>query len=62
MATSEQTKRSTETKEKIEKKPYEPPAIVHEGVVSTRTGSPPNLTGEDGEPGVDPADLFGSGG
>jgi len=62
MATSEQTKRSTEIKEKIEKKLYEPPAIVHEGVVSTRAGSTPNLAGEDVEPGVDPADLFGSGG
>ena len=62
MATSEQTRRSTVAKKKQEKKPYEPPAIVYEGVVGTRAGSTPNLAGDGEESSVDPADLFGSGG
>lgn len=50
-------------KEQREQKPYEPPAIIHEGIISTRAGSPGNgLVG--GSPDgtlVDPADLFGDG-
>ena len=62
MAISKQAKGSTESQEKQEKKPYEPPAIVYEGIITTRAGSPATL-GDDGkESGVDPADLFGNGG
>lgn len=36
---------------------YEAPAIIYDGVISTRAGSPIG-TGIDGTDGVDPADLF----
>lgn len=36
---------------------YEVPAIIYEGTITTRAGSP---TGGDGDSGIDPADLFGS--
>jgi hypothetical protein len=36
---------------------YETPAIIHEGTISTRAGSPIDGAGDD--PGIDPADLFG---
>lgn len=35
---------------------YEAPAIIYEGTITTRAGTP---TGS-GDSGVDPADLFGS--
>ena len=62
MATVKQTSGSTESKEKQQKKPYEPPALVYEGVITTRAGSPATLVGDGEESGVDPADLFGNGG
>ena len=40
--------------------PYESPAIIYEGEITTRAGSPPGPGFED--PGVDPADLFGNSG
>jgi hypothetical protein len=39
---------------------YRPPAIVHEGVITTRAGSPVSAPVSNDE-GVDPADLFGGG-
>jgi hypothetical protein len=56
----------TDRKDRIEekeqeKKPYEPPAIIHEGIISTRAGSPGGLTGDAENNVVDPADLFGNG-
>lgn len=36
---------------------YEVPAIIYEGTITTRAGSP---TGGDGGNGLDPADLFGN--
>lgn len=42
-----------------EKTTYEAPAIIYETVITTRAGSP--LSTDDSNPGVDPADLFGSG-
>ena len=62
MATFGQAKGSTEIKEKQEKKPYEPPAIIYEGIITTRAGSPASLLEESKEGGIDPADLFGNGG
>ena len=41
------------------KRPYEAPAIIYTGIISTRAGSP--LGGGNSDPvGVDPADLFGN--
>jgi hypothetical protein len=40
-----------------ERAPYEAPAIVYEGLISTRAGS--LLPGSTGTEGADPADLFG---
>jgi hypothetical protein len=37
---------------------YEVPAIIYEGTITTRAGSPTG--GGDGGAGVDPADLFGN--
>ena len=41
---------------------YEAPAIIYEGIITTRAGTPTGggSTGSE-ESGVDPADLFGSG-
>ncbi len=36
---------------------YEVPAVIYEGTITTRAGSP---VGGGGEEGVDPADLFGT--
>jgi hypothetical protein len=45
-----------------EKKPYERPAIIFEGIITTRAGSPFDpLTGGGDDNAVDPADLFGNG-
>ena len=45
-------------KARDEKRPaYDAPTIIYEGIISTRAGSP--LFGQDGDEGVDPADLFG---
>ena len=56
-------KNGPEAKEKREKKSYEPPSIIYEGLISTRAGSPTSLSGESegGASLVDPADLFGNG-
>ncbi len=44
--------------EKIsERAPYETPAVIYEGLISTRAGTTV-LNSDDGD--VDPADLFGS--
>ncbi len=44
-----------ETRERV---PYEAPAIVYEGELTTRAGTPIPVQGPDS--GVDPADLFGN--
>lgn len=36
---------------------YEAPAVIYEGFITTRAGTPVSLTGND--TGVDPTDLFG---
>lgn len=41
--------------------PYQPPAVIHHGTITTRAGSPFGLTGDPEKSGVDPADLFGDG-
>jgi hypothetical protein len=41
-----------------ERLPYETPAIIHENYITTRAGSPIGFA-RDGDPAVDPADLFG---
>ena len=40
--------------------PYTPPAIIYDGVISTRAGSPLGGGDGNGADGVDPADLFGN--
>lgn len=45
------------TKKNDERLPYEAPAIIYEGLISTRAGS--NLTGAGGDGAADAADLFG---
>ncbi len=44
------------TKNEDQRAPYEAPAIVYEGLISTRAGS--TVTGGAGSDAVDPADLF----
>ena len=39
-------------------KPYTPPAIIYDGAITTRAGSPLGGGNGDGADGVDPADLF----
>ena len=38
---------------------YEAPAIIYDGVIRTRAGSPAGFQRGTGQRGVDPADLFG---
>ncbi len=38
--------------------PYEAPAVIYEGLITTRAGTPTGSTGSDNA--VDPADLFGN--
>jgi hypothetical protein len=42
--------------------PYQKPAIIYHGVVTTRAGSPTGVIGDPEKSGVDPSDLFGDGG
>jgi len=39
--------------------PYEAPAVIYEGLITTRAGTPTGSTDGDSNA-VDPADLFGS--
>lgn len=41
-----------------ERAPYQPPAIVYEGVIGVRAGTP--IAGRGPVPGTDPGDLFGN--
>lgn len=53
------TSESTEEKKKErERAPYQKPAIIYEGVITTRAGSPLGAS-EGASDAVDPADLFG---
>jgi len=47
-----------ESTKKLPKKAYEAPAIIYDGVISTRAGSPTGGGSENNADGVDPADLF----
>lgn len=44
-----------------DRQPYEPPAIIYSGLITTRAGSPMGIIYDDplGVDGIDPADLFG---
>jgi hypothetical protein len=42
--------------------PYQKPAIIYQGTITTRAGSPATITGDPEDAGVDPSDLFGDGG
>ena len=50
------------TQEKRERLPYETPAIIYEGLITTRAGSPPGGGAPDPGEGLDPVDLFGNNG
>ena len=49
--------KAEEVEQKVKRAAYETPAIVYEGFITTRAGSPINRGGAD--PSADPADLFG---
>ncbi|MCA9873231.1 MAG: hypothetical protein KC441_06240 [Anaerolineales bacterium] len=40
-------------------KPYEAPAVIYEGLITTRAGTPTG-SGASSDNAVDPADLFGN--
>jgi len=42
-----------------DKKQYTPPAVIYDGAITTRAGSPLGGGDGNGADGVDPADLFG---
>jgi hypothetical protein len=48
-----------DAKQEKKRLPYEPPAIIYEGIISTRAGSSYPSAPSDSGDGVDPADLFG---
>ena len=41
-----------------DEKQYAPPAVIYDGAITTRAGSPLGGGNGDGSDGVDPADLF----
>lgn len=43
-----------------EREPYQPPAIIYEGKLSTRAGTPDFESNANSLPGIDPADIFGN--
>ena len=49
---------STAENEKSVREPYETPAIIYEGLITTRAGSP-NRSPSDGSESVDPSEIFG---
>jgi hypothetical protein len=58
MKLSPETKATKQENAEEKRAVYETPAIVYEGLISTRAGSP-LIVPDDGE-GIDPSDLFGS--
>ena len=58
MMTLASSVRSHKQSEADQRLPYEAPAIVYEGVISTRAGSPQNISPGASGDGVDPSDLF----
>lgn len=59
------TSKSEEKKPRTEREPYEAPAIIYEGLITTASGGgsngpPPPQSGPTGG-GADPANIFGSG-
>ena len=51
-----------DNKKEDKRLPYQKPAIIHHGVITTRAGSTTGLIGDPEKSGVDPSDLFGDGG
>ena len=47
-----------ESTEKLPTKAYEAPAVIYDGVISTRAGSPLGGGSDNNADGVDPANLF----
>ena len=47
-----------ESTEKLPTEAYEAPAVIYDGLISTRAGSPLGSKTGSGADGVDPADLF----
>ena len=48
-------------KKENKRRPYKRPAVIYDGVINTRAGTPIGRPG-DPAPGVDPDDLFGGNG
>ncbi len=44
------------------REPYEAPAIIYEGQITTRSGSPDTTSGGSSQPNMDPANIFNGGG
>jgi hypothetical protein len=57
MMDSTESKKTNSKEQSDRRATYEAPAIIYEGVITTRAGSP--VFSPEGD-GVDPADLFGS--
>ncbi len=53
--------RAPEKKDQEARLSYCAPAVIYEGVITTRAGSPPIGAEEIYDTGVDPSDLFGGG-
>lgn len=54
-----QDKAEPQAQEKQAGKGYQAPAVIYDGVISTRAGSPTTFAPEKAGQSIDPADLFG---
>ena len=46
----------------IKRKPYEAPAIIYEGQITTRSGNSLEFAVDSNQPDMDPANIFNGGG
>ena len=62
MSTAQDNEQKPTKNKEDRRQPYQKPAIVHHGTITTRAGSPATITSDPEKSGVDPSDLFGNGG
>ncbi|MFN2104936.1 MAG: hypothetical protein ACK2UJ_08690 [Candidatus Promineifilaceae bacterium] len=60
---NEEVKQNAVEKSHADRAPYEPPAIIYEGLITTRAATPPNSGSESSsasESGASPENIFSS--
>ena len=59
MQNGKSEKPTTKKKKRVDRDPYKPPAIIYEGLITTRAASRDNPDSNPEGP-IDPADIFSS--